>query len=55
MKNNYYMAGQSVEDSYRFNVLCARATLYPGKSIEEVLDIIEENIKNKNTLIQGKL
>jgi hypothetical protein len=34
----------SIEDSYRYNVLCARATLYPDKTIEEVQEIIEKNL-----------
>ena len=40
----------TVEDSYRYTLLCARATLFPNKSIEEVLAIIEKNLcdeKNK--------
>jgi hypothetical protein len=35
-------------DTFRYHVLCARATLYPGKTIEEVntiLDKIEEECK----------
>jgi len=32
------------EESYRYHTLCARATLYPGKSIEEVQEIIEKNL-----------
>jgi len=34
------------EESYRYHTLCARATLYPGKSIEEVQEIIEKNIED---------
>lgn len=26
---------------YKYNSICARATLYPGKTIEEVIDIID--------------
>ena len=38
----------SEEDSYRYNIMCARATLYPNKSIEEVKMIIEDTLNNKN-------
>lgn len=35
----------SLEESYRYNTLCARATLYPDKTLEEVLEIIDTNWK----------
>ena len=34
----------TVEDSYRYHTMCARATLYPNKTIEEVESIIEDTI-----------
>ena len=32
-------------DEFRYHQLCARATLYPGKSYEEVIKIIEKQIQ----------
>jgi len=37
----------TVEDSYRYTLLCARATLFPNKSIEEVREIIENNLRDE--------
>ena len=34
----------SFEDSYRYHIMCARATLYPDKTFEEVMIIIEDNL-----------
>lgn len=39
----------SIENSYRYNTLCARSTLYPGKTIEEVNTIIEDSISKWNS------
>jgi hypothetical protein len=39
----------NLEDSYRYNAFCARATLYPNKTIGEVNTIIENNIKLINS------
>jgi hypothetical protein len=38
----------SREDSYRYHTMCARATLYPNKTIEEVRVIIEDTISKWN-------
>jgi hypothetical protein len=35
----------SGEESYRYHTMCARATLYPNKTMEEVSEIIENDIK----------
>lgn len=35
----------SFEDSYRYHTICARATLFPGKTIDEVIVIIDNNLK----------
>lgn len=35
----------SSDETFRYHVLCARATLYPGKTIEEVNKIIDELIQ----------
>jgi len=32
----------SIEESARYHIVCARATLYPGKSIDEVNEIVDE-------------
>jgi len=32
------------KDSYRYHTMCARATLYPNKTIEEVNTIIEDTL-----------
>lgn len=37
----------SVEDNYRYTCLCARETLFPNKSIEEVETIIENNLRDE--------
>lgn len=34
----------SLEESFRYHTLCARSTLYPNKTIEEVKDIIEDTM-----------
>lgn len=39
------MVKDSDFDEFRYHQLCARATLYPDKSYEEVVDIIEEQIQ----------
>ena len=43
---NSKVNGMSYEDSYRYHTWCARATIYPDKSDEEVKKIIEENLLN---------
>jgi hypothetical protein len=37
----------SNEDLYRYHTMCARATLYPNKTIEEVNAIIEDTLNKK--------
>lgn len=34
----------SSKETYRYHTMCARATLYPNKTIEEVSAIIEETL-----------
>jgi len=34
----------SAKNSYRYHTMCARATLYPNKTIEEVITIIEDTL-----------
>ena len=38
----------SLQDSFRYHALCARATLYPNKTIEEAKEIIEDTISKWN-------
>jgi hypothetical protein len=53
VQNGYAETPVSIEDSYRYNTLAARSTLHPGKTLEEVEAIIEENIiKMRNDKIR---
>lgn len=47
VQNGYADTQMSEEESYRYNTLSARSTLYPGKTIDEVLAIIEDNIQKQ--------
>jgi hypothetical protein len=51
---------QKIMDDIDYNNMCARATLYPGKSIEEVKDIqfmnrVEESYKFINSVLLGTM
>ncbi len=51
VQNGYAETPMTEKESYAYNTMCARATLHPGKSIEEVWQIIEKTWKERDAVV----